>query len=579
MASALLLATAEAAEGGPAALLDTEGTTLLERLLGQLADLGVAPVQVLTRPAWESAVRASAGPGVPVDASADVSEDLERIAALARDAGEPLLVAAAEILVHRHALAALLTDPRIATGALVTESPWRGRAAFRLRSDGEQIISATSAYHRVLHPTGMFLEVVKLHPGDREAAARAAGELARLVGPGALPEGWEAELERKAGLWRERAGRKALHQATAEPHEDDCDQDEEEAGELDPLSEDEAAVRTRAAREDAAALLLVGLVRSGVGVGQRRTRGLFWRRPLSADAVRGAEAELARVDEEKIALDAAVKAKDGFFTTFFVSPYSRYIARFAARVGLTPNVVTTFSMAIGALAAGAFALGSRGGMVAGALLLQAAFTFDCVDGQLARYTHNFSNVGAWLDSVFDRGKEYLVYAGLAAGAAHGFDQNVWVLAGAALTLQTTRHAIDFAFATTRHATRTVTRRLPLDAVIPPRRPRRPAARSAPSAPAPTGAVATVAPPRPRTAKPAARARARRAVSLIGRLDDLPGAVWLKRMIVLPIGERFALISLTAAIWSPKVTFIALLVWGAVAAAYAVPGRILRSVAR
>ena len=50
-------------------------------------------------------------------------------------------------------------------------------------------------------------------------------------------------------------------------------------------------------------------------------------------------------------------------------------------------------------------------MVAGAVLLQLAFTFDCVDGQLARYTRQFSKLGAWLDSIFDRTKEYVVFAG------------------------------------------------------------------------------------------------------------------------------------------------------------------------
>ena len=40
---------------------------------------------------------------------------------------------------------------------------------------------------------------------------------------------------------------------------------------------------------------------------------------------------------------------------------------------------------------------------------------------------------------------------------------------------------------------------------------------------------------------------------------------------LPIGERFALISLTAAIATPRVTFVALLVWGGVAAVYTVRG--------
>jgi Family of unknown function (DUF5941) len=47
--------------------------------------------------------------------------------------------------------------------------------------------------------------------------------------------------------------------------------------------------------------------------------------------------------------------------------------------------------------------------------------------------------------------------------------------------------------------------------------------------------------------------------------------WLIR---LPIGERLALISLTAAVWSPRVTFVALLVWGAVAAVYALTVRLL-----
>ena len=43
-------------------------------------------------------------------------------------------------------------------------------------------------------------------------------------------------------------------------------------------------------------------------------------------------------------LDTAVKSVDGFFTTFFVSPYSKYIARWAARRGITPNPVTITSL-------------------------------------------------------------------------------------------------------------------------------------------------------------------------------------------------------------------------------------------
>jgi hypothetical protein len=51
------------------------------------------------------------------------------------------------------------------------------------------------------------------------------------------------------------------------------------------------------------------------------------------------------------------------------------------------------------------------------------------------------------------------------------------------------------------------------------------------------------------------------------------------MIAFPIGERFAAISLTAALWGPRTTFVVLLAWGGVAFAYSHGGRVLRSVAR
>jgi phosphatidylglycerophosphate synthase len=209
-------------------------------------------------------------------------------------------------------------------------------------------------------------------------------------------------------------------------------------------------------------------------------------------------------------LDAAVKADDSFFTTFLVSPYSKYIARWAAHRGLTPNAVTTASLGLGLLGAAAFATGQRPGLIAGAVLLQVAFTADCVDGQLARYTQTFSPLGAYLDSMFDRAKEYAVYAGLALGAATG----VWLLAAAALALQTCRHMLQLSWRD----------------VVPPAAGGRPAGRT----------------------------------------------VWLRKAIALPIGERFAAISLVAALWGARTVFVVLLVWGGVAAAYEVAGRLARS---
>ena len=102
-------------------------------------------------------------------------------------------------------------------------------------------------------------------------------------------------------------------------------------------------------------------------------------------------------------------------------------------------------------------------MIAGAILLQLAFTFDCVDGQLARYTRTFTKLGAWLDSVFDRTKEYLVFAGLAIGASRTGD-DVWLLAGAALTLQVMRHSIDFSYPQAQHQAMALVRQPPLEQV-------------------------------------------------------------------------------------------------------------------
>jgi hypothetical protein len=60
------------------------------------------------------------------------------------------------------------------------------------------------------------------------------------------------------------------------------------------------------------------------------------------------------------------------------------------------------------------------------------------------------------------------------------------------------------------------------------------------------------------------------------LDRTPGVVWVKRAIAFPIGERFALISITAAFWSARTTFIAWLACAGFAVTYGFIGRLVRS---
>jgi CDP-alcohol phosphatidyltransferase-like enzyme len=569
----VLLATAPAADGGAAALLPWENGTVLARLVDQVAALGVARAVVITRPAWESDVRTAlehTDAGVAVEASAGVPDDLHLIAQIAGGEGDGgLVVMYGDIVTHTQALAGLLADPRVATGILAGGK--RKQMVFRIAARRGRVTSAASPYHAVHRPTSAFLGALKVAPNDLEALGRIAEHLRPLAAT--PPVAWEEELQRKEGMWRLSLYRAALEEEelTREPGTEPPA--EEEPVPLDPASvelseEDEAHLRHRvaAAPDDAAALLLVGLVRDGAHIGMSYVRRLYWTRPLSTDDAALAEQEIAEIDEDRVLLDSAVKGADGFFTTFFVSPYSRFIARWAAHRGFTPNQVTTVSVFIGLLAAIAFATGERWGLITGAVLLQAAFTTDCVDGQLARYTRQFSKLGAWLDSVFDRTKEYLAFAGLAIGASQ-MDDPVWLLACAAITLQTAKHMSDFSFGGTQQQVLAATVQPPLEQA------RDTAGAAAEARRLANAEAATTDEPPTVPRKPLAS----RMLSAWHVLDRAPGVRWIKKMIAFPIGERFAAISITAALWTPRVTFIVLLSWGGLATVYTVTGRVLRSI--
>ncbi|MFF4313204.1 DUF5941 domain-containing protein [Streptomyces sp. NPDC001507] len=288
------------------------------------------------------------------------------------------------------------------------------------------------------------------------------------------------------------------------------------------------ALAREAAAGGATALAVDGLVTAlDADVHRPELGSLVAAVPTDPQVRNEARQAVAGVDDEAIRLKSAVKSRDGFFTTFFVSPYSRYIARWCARRGLTPNQVTTASLLTALIAAACAATGTRTGFVAAGVLLICSFVLDCTDGQLARYSLQYSTLGAWLDATFDRAKEYAYYAGLALGAARGGD-DVWALALGAMILQTCRHVVDFSFNEANH-----------DAT----------ANTSPTA------------------------------ALSGRLDSVGWTVWVRRMIVLPIGERWALIAILTAATTPRITFYVLLAGCAFAATYTTAGRVLRSLTR
>jgi CDP-diacylglycerol--glycerol-3-phosphate 3-phosphatidyltransferase len=105
------------------------------------------------------------------------------------------------------------------------------------------------------------------------------------------------------------------------------------------------------------------------------------------------------------------------------------IALFFGRLGLTPDGLTLIGFGITTI--GAILLGLQLWVVGG-LIVFAGGVFDMFDGTLARATGRVSKLGAFMDSVFDRWGEALVYVGLVAGlAAAGWSYGP-VLAAAAM---------------------------------------------------------------------------------------------------------------------------------------------------
>ncbi|GAB2872453.1 hypothetical protein GCM10027176_87490 [Actinoallomurus bryophytorum] len=541
MTLALVVATETVATGSsPTAGLALRSGSVIGHLLGQLESLEVADRRVITRPDNSAELREL---GCEVIESKGLAEDLREIARVAREATEPILIVHGDVVAHREVFARLVLNSKAPASAAATrvkpisDSP--NRPVMRIRRS--RIASAGTRYHQVTDPNAMFRGVLRVGEEETATLADVAERFAELAD---LPDGL-TEISPVRILW----------------------QSPDEIAEL--LGEAEAQdtglpaalTSTPVIGDDAPALLLTGMVRSGVKVTARGSRELVCERVLDQEQADAAQQAVDAVDEDRVRLNTAVKNNDGFFTTYAVSTYSRFIARWTARRGWTPNGVTAISMGISVVAAAFFATGERWGMLLGGISLYFAFVFDCVDGQLARYSRQFSTLGAWLDATFDRAKEYTVFAGLAVGSTaavagssvHGGD--VWYLAVAALTLQTCRHMVDFSFGASK---------------------RRKAPEPLPVVPLGMPDDSMLDEPEPAKSRPKGGGVSHLAVWLSARSEKIRVFHWFKKIIVLPIGERFALIALTAMFFNAKVTFIALLTWGTLAACYTIGGRFLRS---
>jgi len=192
-------------------------------------------------------------------------------------------------------------------------------------------------------------------------------------------------------------------------------------------------------------LILVALVRAAIVVSPAEVDGAPFIRSSDPEARLQISKEINALNDARLRLKLANRANDGFYSVFFLRKISKLFTWLAVKLKMTPNQVTLISFAIGLFSAYEFSRGTFWTTFAGAALLQLSIIIDCVDGELARYTRKFSQLGAWLDAITDRIKEYLVFFALAYGAEKN-GRDLWIPAIGMMLFQTFRHLSDYNFA-------------------------------------------------------------------------------------------------------------------------------------
>jgi phosphatidylglycerophosphate synthase len=110
------------------------------------------------------------------------------------------------------------------------------------------------------------------------------------------------------------------------------------------------------------------------------------------------------------------KKRDSWWTIFLVDPIaSRMMLPIANHTNITPNQITVIAFILGLLSAVCFFQGTPAFLIAGALLFHLSFTFDCIDGKLARLKGNGTMFGMWLDYMLDRARVALCSLTLMTG--------------------------------------------------------------------------------------------------------------------------------------------------------------------
>jgi phosphatidylglycerophosphate synthase len=129
------------------------------------------------------------------------------------------------------------------------------------------------------------------------------------------------------------------------------------------------------------------------------------------------------------------KTTDGPVSRWLNRPISRQLSALLLRIsGFTPFHASIGTALLAAAMFAALMVGGEDGLIAGALLFQAASVFDGVDGEVARATFRSSAAGARLDTAIDTMTTLLFVVGLTMNLGSSGHEHVYALAGWGLAL-------------------------------------------------------------------------------------------------------------------------------------------------
>ena len=98
-----------------------------------------------------------------------------------------------------------------------------------------------------------------------------------------------------------------------------------------------------------------------------------------------------------------------------LKPSLEKLGRSFAGTGLSPNFWTSVGLGFAFISAIIYGIGFEFALILGSILLLVSGFFDIVDGQVARVTQKTSKKGGFLDSVFDKVAEVVIFLGILIG--------------------------------------------------------------------------------------------------------------------------------------------------------------------